>query len=251
MDDNNAQKAANTPEPAQPNNLDTPKKSKTGMVVTVIIFILVFIAAIAGTYYYMNKRAADQKKQQDAQVQELKDKISELERQTSSSTTPQTADPTSSWKLLQSSPGKYSIKYPPEWVTSNCGNTITNFIAETTALLAICNTDKMSQITVQSQSGDSRNGPNGNLTDVQYFTFEEKPVEVNGVTGIRRVSVVKSGTDYQHPAGSKFIYYIFFTGGRTYLLNNYQYTGNQAGSLKYPDITSTFDTMVQKTLQFQ
>lgn len=241
------------PQQPQPTPVPTtmpPKKRGKGLVATIVVVIVLGLAAVAGTWYYMNKKLNDQKAQQQQQIDQLNQEIQKLKDSSSSSSNQKTSE-TADWQTLHNTKEMFTIKYPQGWVTKGCTADSINFIAENTNLLTNCNSDKPSQIVIGSETGDTRNSPNGKLTDPKYFKYEESAVTVSGVSGVRRVSTVISGTDFQYPAGTRYIYYTFVTNGRTYRVHNYQSTGNQEGQSPYPDITATFDTMVQQTLQFK
>jgi len=57
-----------------------PKKSGKGLTVALVIVIILAIAAVVGTWYYMNNKAKNDKKAQDAQIQELQKQVDDLEK---------------------------------------------------------------------------------------------------------------------------------------------------------------------------
>lgn len=83
------------PEKAEPtishqSEFNEPQKPSVGKIVLFIVLaIVVFAAAVGGTYYYMNKKLTEQKKTQQAQIDELNAKVTELQK--SQATTPITA----------------------------------------------------------------------------------------------------------------------------------------------------------------
>ncbi len=64
------------------NTMDLPPRHSVGKTLLVILLILVLAgAAGAGTWYYMNKKLADQKKQQQAQADQLSAQVQDLQQQ--------------------------------------------------------------------------------------------------------------------------------------------------------------------------
>lgn len=53
-------------------------KSNKGTAAALVIVIILAIAAVVGTWYYMNNKAKNDKKAQDAQIQQLQNQINEL-----------------------------------------------------------------------------------------------------------------------------------------------------------------------------
>lgn len=78
--------------PNPPENvIDLPRRDNKKLIVIVIVFVLLLIAAVGGTYYYMNKKLAEQKKAQQAEIDALNAKVSELQKSpTASGSTPDT-----------------------------------------------------------------------------------------------------------------------------------------------------------------
>lgn len=53
-------------------------KTNKGTAAALVIVIILAIAAVVGTWYYMNNKAKNDKKAQDAQIQQLQNQINEL-----------------------------------------------------------------------------------------------------------------------------------------------------------------------------
>lgn len=68
--------------PKQPHNIEEMPKQKggKGMVVALALIIIIAIAAIAGLWYYMSNKANNDKKAQDAQIQQLQKQVEELNK---------------------------------------------------------------------------------------------------------------------------------------------------------------------------
>ncbi|MDQ5943547.1 MAG: hypothetical protein QG675_315 [Patescibacteria group bacterium] len=91
-----------------------PKKSSTGKTILfVVIAIVVIVAAAGGTYYYMNKKIADQKKAQQAQIDALNAKVAELQKSqvVENKTTEETASPT----IYKNIKYSYQLEVPNGW----------------------------------------------------------------------------------------------------------------------------------------
>jgi type II secretory pathway pseudopilin PulG len=60
------------------NTPDKPNKSGKGLTVALVIVIILAITAIVGTWYYMSNKAKNDKKAQDAQIQQLQKQVDDL-----------------------------------------------------------------------------------------------------------------------------------------------------------------------------
>lgn len=86
-----------------------PKKSGKGLTVALVIVIILAIAAVVGTWYYMNNKAKNDKKTQDAQIQQLQKQVDDLKKQSSS------ASETADWLTYNDVYDGLSFKYPKDW----------------------------------------------------------------------------------------------------------------------------------------
>ena len=100
-------------ETKQPHELEDKPKQKNGkgMVVALVIVIVLAIAAIGGTWYYMNNKAKNDKKAQDAQIQQLQRQVEELKNAKATSEAKTTAYKTK-YELL-------SLAYANGWKISD------------------------------------------------------------------------------------------------------------------------------------
>ena len=66
----------------QTNEIENQPKQKSGkgMIVAVAIVIILAIVAVGGTWYYMNNKAKNDKKAQDAQIQQLQKQLDTLKQ---------------------------------------------------------------------------------------------------------------------------------------------------------------------------
>jgi len=94
MEDHNQDKVKHEHEQA----VTQTKKSANGAVIALVIAIILAIAAIVGTWYYMNSKAKNDKKAQDAQIQQLQKQVDDLKKQSSSD---QTISYTTKYQLLK------------------------------------------------------------------------------------------------------------------------------------------------------
>jgi len=94
MEDHNQDKVKHEHEQA----VTQTKKSSNGAVIALVIAIILAIAAIVGTWYYMNNSAKNDKKAQDAQIQQLQKQVDDLKKQSSSD---QTISYTTKYQLLK------------------------------------------------------------------------------------------------------------------------------------------------------
>ena len=59
---------------------NTKHKAGKGTVIALVIVIILAIAAVVGTWYYMNNKAKNDKKAQDAQIQQLQKQVDDLKK---------------------------------------------------------------------------------------------------------------------------------------------------------------------------
>jgi len=105
MEDHNQDKVKHEHEQA----VTQTKKSANGAVIALVIAIILAIAAIVGTWYYMNNKAKNDKKAQDAQIQQLQKQVDDLKKQSA------TKDETADWLTYADTYDKLSFKYPKDW----------------------------------------------------------------------------------------------------------------------------------------
>lgn len=105
MENNNQDKAKHEHDQAAAQT----KKPANGAVIALVIAIILSIAAIGGTWYYMNSKAKNDKKAQDAQIQQLQKQVDDLEKQSA------TKDETADWLIYTDAYDKLSFKYPKDW----------------------------------------------------------------------------------------------------------------------------------------
>lgn len=85
------------------------QKPGKGAVIALVIVIILAIAAVGGTWYYMNNKAKNDKKAQDAQIQQLQKQVDDLKKQSSA------ASETADWLTYTDAYDKLSFKYPKDW----------------------------------------------------------------------------------------------------------------------------------------
>lgn len=85
------------------------KNPNKGLIATLVIAVILAIAAVGGTWYYMNNKAKNDKKAQDAQIQQLQKQIDDLGKQTTST------DEVTNWSTYNDAYDKLSFKYPKDW----------------------------------------------------------------------------------------------------------------------------------------
>lgn len=77
MEDHNQDKVKHEREQAATQT----KKPGKGPIIALVIVIILAIVAVGGTWYYMNNQAKNDKKAQDAQIQQLQKQVDELKKQ--------------------------------------------------------------------------------------------------------------------------------------------------------------------------
>lgn len=200
------------------------------------LLIFIIIGIIGGTGWYVvnaNKNADDT----------LNNAGLGNATKTSKDPTPK-SDPTAGWTSYSNKEGKYSLKYPSNWVKASNPEACTEgtfLLGPTESSVGKCATDGGGQMMFYSFSVES--GPMG-LTDEYYDDIKTESVTVNGVKGERQSGTYTyEGEGIGPEKGTKAIEYIFKTNGLIY-----KAVYSQQPS--FPDVQKEFDLIVTKTLKF-
>lgn len=203
-------------------------QDQRGITFIIEVLIVVAIATALGAVYVKTQNARQEaaKKQQEQASKPVTDQPSVQ------------ADVTLNWTGFASASGHFSLRYNPKWKTRTCSDQPTMLmLAADDASLGVCNSGKVSQITITSDPFQVQN-----YQSVETLTQKvTADVTVSGVSG-QRVSGIDIGTAAT-AKGTVWIKYTFNSGGRTYRLNYAQAPGQA-------DISSDFELMVKNTLKF-
>jgi hypothetical protein len=155
-------------------------------------------------------------------------------------------DPTADWTSFTSAAGKYSLKYPKNWVTatnpSSCSEGIL-LVAPTVETVGKCGSEGFGEIAFVANDPAACTDE---FTSPTYTDIKKEIVVVSTVQGQRQSSVYHDdgGAGLGHlPENSKVIAYCFNTPSKQITANYIQAPGN-------PDVASDFDLVVRKTLKF-
>lgn len=148
------------------------------------------------------------------------------------------ANSTANWTPYTNTTGKYSLKYPKGWASTNCEGTTEVILAANKGTLGTC-TDP-GQIVAISAGGDQRSSFN---LDKSYSDVVKRSVTVDNVSGQKVTGVVKDAAAASLPVGTKVTEYFFFANDKTYVVA-YAQRSNA------PNVQRDFDKMVTKTLKF-
>lgn len=157
------------------------------------------------------------------------------------------ADLTDDWVEYSNAPGDYSFKHPASWVQAPHPELCTDGLAlfgTNEASVGRCASESGGQMLFSSVAGDVRG--DYAFTD-GYTDATSEAATVQGVEGVKnsaRVAPVEEdliGGGYAE--GTLLVRYIFYTGGRTYLM---QY----AAATDYPDSLVYFNLLVTHTFRF-
>jgi len=207
------------------------KKNESGFSAVETILLLVVVIALAGVGYYVYKAK--------------KNTTSTYNSAANASTTTKpavkttTTDPTASWKSFTSTAGKFSLKYPSNWVTETSCLSNQFWAAPTAASLGQCGSSTVSEITV---IGSTTHGcfP----LDSTFSNVTSETVTISGVQGTKYSGVVNSAQDASFgPVGTKVEQYCVSTSAVHYTASYNQLAG-------YPDASSDFNLIVTKMLTF-
>ena len=157
---------------------------------------------------------------------------------------PSSDSPTDGWILLSSPTGSYSFRHPTNWNFSNCPGD--SFSAASAQLPdGGCHGEGSGsfEALVLSIAGDHRSAPANHEYLFVGTVQSSSQLVVDGSTGTRFAALISQDPGMGPAAGTTQVLYVFYAGGRTYLLL-YQHQPSLA------DRSATFDTLVSKTLRF-
>lgn len=217
----------------QPHELEKQPNQKNGkgMVAALVIVIILAIVAVGGTWYYMNNQAKNDKKAQDAQIQQLQKQVEELNK--SKEQAVQTNDPNLLTYEVIGTP--LALKYPKGWYTLACPREqgdvgTTDFLASAESYLGVCNSDAPSQVYIATSK---------NVKNIQENSGGvSSNVTINGINMKRH----EAPSNQPYVPGSDYIYvkqvqYFFEKNGIYYSIGYVQ-------SNKTPDVYSDFEKIV-------
>jgi type II secretory pathway pseudopilin PulG len=158
-----------------------PKKSGKGLTFALVIVIILAIVAVFGTWYYMNNKAKNDKKTQDAQINQLKQQILELQKQESSAQ--QTGKTSTTYVKIP----ELSLQYPINNDTSglkyyvNCSSSVCSLKLSTADLES-----KAKQLDPNSEC-EAKSGPLGGISRGKKgdIILADKPIEL--IDGSRQI----------------------------------------------------------------
>ena len=213
------------------------KLNQLGYSAVEVILIVIALGIVGGTGFYVYK----------ANKEDVKITDSSIQKEGGSAKKAEEADPTKDWKSYSSKPGKYSLKYPPTWVTAEhpelCSEGILLLGADKNSV-GVCASESFGQIAIYANKGDVR--AEMELRSANYPDLKTQEVIVDGVKGKKQAGTYKkTGEGFGPEDGDYQIVYTFFANGMTY-----QATYSSGVSTKYPDVKKDFELMVEKTLKF-
>jgi uncharacterized protein YxeA len=212
--------------------IEPKKKTNKGLTVTLALVIILAIAAIGGTWYYMNNKAKNDKKAQDAQIQQLQKQVDELKTQANSQSAQQTDANLTSYEV---SGTPLSVKYPKGWYTLGCprnaGDIVTtDLMASAKAYLAVCNSDKIGQISIiTSTKSQNIQAPTG---------WTESNVVVNGIN--MKKYVAPANQPYAQGSSLVFVKQVQYQFSK----GSYYYSLDYTQTNEMPDVYSDFEKIV-------
>ncbi len=207
-----------------------------------LILVIVGIAGFVGWFVWHSQRAINDTQNATVQGQGT---IVKTSKEVTGNKVTTVVDPTASWVSYTDIVGKFSLKYPPSWVKASnpslCSPGIFLF-GPSKATVGACGSENFGEVFITSVDGDHR-------SDSELSTGYQKLVKTD-VTVSQVVGKKESGTTHNQqgmgafPDGVKEVRYIFYTGGRTYVVGYDQHAA-------MPDVLSDFNLIVTKTLKFQ
>jgi hypothetical protein len=205
---------------------------------TILITVLVTGGLVGGgTYYYLNKKATDDKKNLQSQIDKLNKKLT---------TTKSTATINPGWQKFTSNQFNYSIEYPANLtaqIQNNNDGTVTGTgfseknNTDNSYVMEISSTDIFDDMTVQV------NGQDQKVKDISFETYVSNLLPGQGtdkITSVKKIST-NSGTIYE------VSYYGVGTHGATTSTYAYYSLSPTKYLMMYPDSNTNlpmFDQML-------
>jgi type II secretory pathway pseudopilin PulG len=218
-----------------------------GAVETLLVLLIVGILGGAGWYIYQAQQKTKQTLNNTTQ--------GAGESQKSTKPAAQPKDETANWTIFISEKGKFSLKYPPNWVQptnkERCNPGLFDrslYLGPDSNSVLVCGSEYFGQMWVGSVDGDKRADYSFGSG---YNNVINKDIVVNDVAGqrISGVAKAKSEDDVFAPLeGTIEVHYVFYTNGITY---SARYTQVPKGHNPSTDVLADFDLMITKTLQFK
>lgn len=203
----------------------------------IILFILVLVG-FAG-WYVWRANQKDSDKAKETKTSETTDK------KTGKKSGP---DPTDGWVAYSNAEGDFSFRHPASWSQAANPELCTGGLAlfgANAASTGHCASEDGGQMQMSSVAGDER--ANYQFDAAYYTGATSEPVTIEGVTGVKLGATVMGMEDEALvgglPDGTAIVRYLFFTGGRTYIISYVQ-------TPAYPDALSDFNLLATHTFRF-
>lgn len=220
-------------------------KNEYGFTVVEGLLILAIIAVIGFAGWWVYKTRNDTNKTLTNTAQGAGE--AQKTQAKTTPTTPKKVDPTADWITYSSAEGRYSLKYPKNWITAAhpelCNKGIF-LVAPNSASLGVCGSESIGEISFVGLAGDSSHLCYNFESEV-FTNITKTTVTVSGITLTKQ-----SGTTIDDSGGNG-------TLPKGTLEVNYCYSGGSWGFAAVydrkptnPDALNDFNTIVTNTLQF-
>lgn len=219
-----------------PNQAKAAADSKKFILIAGIIIILLILGFIFYTSF--NKSPASKEKTTTS--------TSTSSATASTPTTP--TDETANWKTYASTPAKFTVKYPSDWVyTDYTSNNLCSengvFFAPNAGLLGKCASGFGGLISVsQTQPPDTLDTVASQYSATDYTDFKKENTTVGGKTAVRISGISQMASEIADTTGTRIIIYIIGLSDRALILSYNQ-------SKTWADYSAAFEQMV-KSLKF-
>lgn len=233
------------------------KSNQRGFAIVESLLIVVIIGLLGGVGYYVwhaQKQANDTLQAASKVAQSSPGKVVKK--------VPNTSDLTAGWKTYTSEKGKFTVKYPVSWVQPTSQDACGDFLKSDLEIgpdaqsVIKCGGDgTVSQVSISSQDGDTRNDPANTLSkDLYTINTQGSAAEADGVMGTAIAgNVINQGAEPgigSFPDGTQVVIYLFYTKGRTYIARYTQYPSTSKEGPVHNELAD-FNLMTSETLKFE
>jgi hypothetical protein len=213
---------------------------------TLLILVVAGIIGGAGCGMYMDRKEAGKRTDNAGSSPE-----SSAEQTGRQKGQPAEPDETDGWAPYVSAEGKFSLRYPKNWVRPTNPEYCTPglFMAGANAeSVGECASDSFGQIYVSSTEGNHISAHKLATNAYPYQNITSQQAQADNIKGTRETGTAKGQMSEQFampglPDGAKVVVYSFYAHGRTYIAQYTQRSGD-------PNVLRDFDLMVTKTLKF-
>ena len=190
------------------------------------------IIAVAGVWWYVENQTGAETANKTTTT---KVSTSSAKKTTASAEKEETAD----WKIYTSTKFNYSLKYPTEWLTTDCDPSPVLF-APKKNYLGVCNSGFGGLISVSNNPAPGFDEVTDNYVAANYDDFKKETLSVGVKTAVRISGTSKINNEIVDERGTKIIVYLIELGPSFLSINYSQSKSWDDYSQEFEQMVSTF-----------